>query len=554
MNTRRRITAGMLAIFAAAIVFSPLVAALAGTGIHLGEMLPYPVLPLARSVMIAVMAAMVSLVLGFPFAILVDRSHSFLRRLCWGLGLLALIVPPYIVAESTIVLFGPAGKISRGIALLCGFGPPASDAVGRARFAVAGFVYSATAAGIVLGGCLFPIVALAVAAANRRMDRRVLESARLMRGRLGAIETAAHLLVPSALGGAMLVLAIALTEAVLPQLLRVQTISEAIYERIQEGNLSAAAGLSLPLLPLILLAGGGGAFLLIRARSASLAGLEGEVPKFTDAPASGLANHLAVVMTTVATLPGLIVPAVGLGWLMFSAKLPQATAGTHQLLRASGFLASLNGAWELARDDAVRTTLLAIFAATLAMGLAIALVRLVGRTRLGTILGGFGAGLAVPAPIVGMGLIVLWNHGATAIIYENATVVILAWMARFLPVAILLSQASLARVPVELEQAAALAGRGPFRRFMAVVLPAAAPGLAATWLAVYVLSATEFPATLLVAPPGAALLAPSVVNLMRRGQDPEIAACQVLLLVVVAVPLVVIAIAATIRSGRRIAL
>jgi iron(III) transport system permease protein len=74
-------------------------------------------------------------------------------------------------------------------------------------------------------------------------------------------------------------------------------------------------------------------------------------------------------------------------------------------------------------------------------------------------------------------------------------------------------------------------------------MPIAAPGLAAAWLAMYVLCATEFSATVLIAPPGSPLLAPSVVNLMRRGQDPEIAACQFLLLAVVALPLVPIALA-----------
>jgi iron(III) transport system permease protein len=66
----------------------------------------------------------------------------------------------------------------------------------------------------------------------------------------------------------------------------------------------------------------------------------------------------------------------------------------------------------------------------------------------------------------------------------------------------------------------------------------------------YVLSATEFSATLLVVPAGSPLIAPSVVNLMRRGQDPEIAACQVLLLAVIALPLLPIGIAVFWRSLR----
>jgi iron(III) transport system permease protein len=223
------------------------------------------------------------------------------------------------------------------------------------------------------------------------------------------------------------------------------------------------------------------------------------------------------------------------------------------VLRASGFWESLRGAWELAHNDAVRTILLVSLAATFATAFAIALARLAARSGAGPWLGFTGAGLAVPAPIVGLGLMVLWNHGWSAVLYQSPAVVMLAWFARFLPVAIFLTQNALARVPRELENAAALAGRKPLERLFAIVLPNAAPGLVAAWLAMYVLCATEFSATLLVSPPGSPLLAPSVVNLMRRGQDPEIAACQFLLLAVIALPLVPIALAAIFRARSRLA-
>jgi iron(III) transport system permease protein len=137
------------------------------------------------------------------------------------------------------------------------------------------------------------------------------------------------------------------------------------------------------------------------------------------------------------------------------------------------------------------------------------------------------------------------------VVYQSSAIVILAWFARFLPVAIFLAQSALARVPRELENDAALAGRNPIERLFSIVLPNAAPGLVAAWLAIYVLSATEFSATLLVSPPGSPLLAPSVVNLMRRGQDPEIAACQFLLLAVIALPLAPITFAAIHRAKAR---
>jgi iron(III) transport system permease protein len=131
-----------------------------------------------------------------------------------------------------------------------------------------------------MGGCLFPIVALAVASAYRRTDHRVFESARLIQGLPGVCEVAARVLVPPALGGALLVFAVTLSEFAVPQLLRVRGVGQAVYEEIVGGNLAAAGALSLPLLPLVVGAGAVGALVLTRSRLASLAGLEGEVPQY----------------------------------------------------------------------------------------------------------------------------------------------------------------------------------------------------------------------------------------------------------------------------------
>ncbi len=503
------------------------------------------------SAQFAATAAVVALMLGVPFAILVERSQPFVRRVCWAMGLLVLMVPPYIVSESWIVLLGPAGKLSRPISAMIGFGPHSHDPVDRARFAVPGFVYTWSAVGGLMGCCLFPILALAVGSAYRRTDHRMFESARIARGPGGVFSVAGRILLMPAVGAALLVFAVSLTEFAVPQQLRVRTIGEPIYELIQEGDLAGAAAMCIPLLPVVLAAGVAGALVLVRSRSASMAGLEGEVPKFAGQGTGFLSGFLAVLMTLIAITSSLILPATSLIWLGATAKLPPPSdIGRHKLLRASGFVDSFCGAWGLAHEDAIRTVLVAALAATLATVFSISVVRLASRIRWGAALGALGAGLAIPPAVVGLGAKTLWDHDMVRQIGQSFAVVMLMWFARFLPVTIFLVQGALARVPRELENAAALAGRGPAGRFFAVVLPNAIPGIVAAWLAMYVLCATEFGATLVDQPPGSPFLAPSIINLMRRGQDPEIAACQVLLLAVVALPLIPVAIAAIWRRGR----
>jgi iron(III) transport system permease protein len=547
---------------AGAIVFSPLVAALLGADLHagaLGRALHGLSTPLLVSLATALAAAVYALLVGTPFALLVERVRPSLRRALWALGLLVLMVPPYMAAQASIVLVGPAGRISKPLAWAL-LGDPLASPLDRARFEASPFVYTWPWAGLVLGGCFFPLVALAVASAFRRTDHRIFEAALMARGRRGVLAVAARVLAPAALGGGLLVFAATLTEFAVPQLLRVRTLGEAVYEEIQEGDLSAASALGLPLLPLVLGAGVLGALVLARSRVASMAGLEGDVPRFTGRRAGLAGEGAAVLATLLAAAPGLLAPVVSLTWLTLTAKAPKAVtaAATYKVLRASGFAEALQGAIEIARDDAVRTALLATLAATLALVFAVVVVRLARRGPAATLLGALGAGLAVPAPIVGVGLIVLWNRPGLSIggvevlspraVYQSVAVVLFAWWARFLPIAVFLVQAALARVPRELESAAALAGRRALARFFSVVLPGAAPGLVAAWLGVYVLSATEFGATVLVAPPGRPFLAASVVNLMRRGQEFEVAACQILLLAVVALPLVPLSLAALARS------
>jgi iron(III) transport system permease protein len=505
-----KVLAGCLAavavLIAVAIVFSPLAAALVGTGLNpraIAAAFRGITGPLGGSMGMAAVGAAVALVIGVPFALLVEHVRRGARRTFWVVGLLVLMVPPYIVAESWIVLFGPAGKISRPVAMLLGFGPRSADPVEIARFAAPGCVYTWPAAGVVMGGCLFPIVALAVAGALRRTDHRIFQSARIAQGTRGVFEIGARLLALPAIGAALLVFAVTLTEFAVPQLLRVRTVGEAVYEQIQEGDLAAAAALSLVLLPLIVVAGAAGVMALARSRVASLAGLEGEVPAFTGRRA-GRAGHFAAAMMTLAAMtPALIVPVTSLAWLALTAATPPpATVGTHRVAGASGFLESLEGAAALARSDAVRTVLLAAFTAAVATAFAVIVVRLAARIGCGPLLGALGAGLAAPAPVVGLGLIVLWNRGAGTMVYLSLAIVVLAWLARFFPIAVFLAQGALARVPKELEDAAALAGAGGLKRLVSVVLPGAAPGLAAAWLATYVLSATEYAATALIAPPG----------------------------------------------------
>jgi iron(III) transport system permease protein len=565
---KRAFGGGLLAV-ALAVVFSPLLAALFATGLDLGTLraafVPESIQALWVTLGIAGVAALTALGLGAPFALLAARARPVLGRMLGGLAILVLVLPPYLSAAAWIDLLGPVGRLSLPVLGLLGLGPSA-EAATRAQLALSGFVYTWPSVGIVLGACFFPIVALSVASVDRRTDRRLFEAARIAQGRRGVLVVGLRLLGPAAIGAALLVFAATLTEFAVPQILRVRTLGEDVYDRIQEGALGGAAALGLPLLPIVLLAGVVGAALVARARLASMAGLEGDVPRLRGRPWGLGGNVAAVVVGLIALAPGLGFPLASL--TLGAATVPDSSAAlpteerpptkvtvARGRVRARGLVEALGRAWELASEDARRSVAYAAISASLATALALALGRLARGRVVGVLQGALGAGLAVPAPIVGLGLVVIWNRvvhvpvvGKLDLgpVYNGATIVFLGWLARFLPIAVFLARSALAQVPRELEDAAALAGRGPAERFRTVVLPIAAPGLIAAWVSVYVLSATEFSATVLVLAPGRPLLAPTVVNMIHYGQDSQIAACALLLLGVVTLPLVALAFVAAV--------
>jgi multiple sugar transport system permease protein/raffinose/stachyose/melibiose transport system permease protein len=69
---------------------------------------------------------------------------------------------------------------------------------------------------------------------------------------------------------------------------------------------------------------------------------------------------------------------------------------------------------------------------------------------------------------------------------------IIAYVAITLPVAIWMLRGFLARLPIELDEAAALDGAGPLRAFFLIIVPLSSPGLVATAVFVLIVTWQEF--------------------------------------------------------------
>ncbi len=147
--------------------------------------------------------------------------------------------------------------------------------------------------------------------------------------------------------------------------------------------------------------------------------------------------------------------------------------------------------------------------------------------------------LAVPAPLVGVGLISMWNRALPMEVYGTAAMPVLAALARFAPFAALVMVAQFRRLDPRLVEAARLLRPGSLAVGTRIWLPMAAPGLVAAAAVVCALTLGELGATLIVAPPGRATVTMRVYNLLHYGATDQVAGlCLMIALATLAAALV----------------
>jgi iron(III) transport system permease protein len=111
------------------------------------------------------------------------------------------------------------------------------------------------------------------------------------------------------------------------------------------------------------------------------------------------------------------------------------------------------------------------------------------------------SGYALPGVIVAIGLI-FFTLRAVPLIYNTMFVLAIAYLIRFMPQNMQSTGASLEQISPRIDDAARIAGLGAFAVMSRVVSRLAAPGVLAGGALVFVSSAKELPATLLLRPVG----------------------------------------------------
>lgn len=140
---------------------------------------------------------------------------------------------------------------------------------------------------------------------------------------------------------------------------------------------------------------------------------------------------------------------------------------------------------------------------------------------------------AVPATTLGIGLIGAWNRSLIDVIYGSSIIILIAYIARFIPYASLVAAAGFSQVSIKLEEAALLGGSQWKQIWLKILLPLTKGHLTAGFFIVFILAFGELGTTLLIMPPGRETIPIKIYNLMHYGAENLVAALCVILIVLI---------------------
>ena len=147
--------------------------------------------------------------------------------------------------------------------------------------------------------------------------------------------------------------------------------------------------------------------------------------------------------------------------------------------------------------------------------------------------------LALPGPLVGLGIIHLLNHpGVPPLVYlydRSILAPCLALMIRGLPPATLIMWHALRTIPLEVLDVASVDGAGPIARLWRIALPCRLPALVLSWVIALAVALGDLAASILVVPPGVTTLSIRIFGLLHYGVEDQVAGICLALVAIFAV-------------------
>ncbi len=447
--------------------------------------------------------------IGTATAWLVTRTTVPLRRMWSVLVTLPLVMPSYVLALTLLGATGPSGVLS-DLASGLGLGPiPTPD----------GFLGS----WIALTVFAVPYVHLAAMPAIRSIDPSIEEASRsLGMGRWRTFRRiTVPMLRPATAASALLVALYTISDFGVVSLLRYDTFTRAIYAQYQ-GRLDRRPALTLALVLVVVAV----AIVWFERRTRRHARYEGTAP--TRSPRTDLGRGWTVAaLVFFAGLAGV------------SLALPGAVLGTWLARGISQGQAMAAPVAETFRSVGVSVAA-AVVAAVTAVPVAMVIVR--GRRRTAAVTEAVTwMSYALPHIALGLAMVTFALRVAPGL-YQTTGLLVIAYVAMFLPQTVGTASDSLRRITPSLEEASRSLGRSAAQTTWRITLPLMRRGLIAGGALVFLTSMKELPATLLLRPNEFETLAIRIWAATGEGFYTRASIASLILLAVSAIPLALVTI------------
>ena len=171
------------------------------------------------------------------------------------------------------------------------------------------------------------------------------------------------------------------------------------------------------------------------------------------------------------------------------------------------------------------TLLIAVIAAIVSLPLAIGVSsELFKRHKLGSLLWILVLlPVVLPPPLVGIGLISIWNSPMLIDVYGSTAMPIMAALVRFISFAVLILAVQYKYIDSLLIDAARIIQKNQFKIWLRIWIPMLLPGLIAAAGITFIMAVGELGATVLVVPPGQATLTLRIYNFLHYGASGTVA-------------------------------
>jgi len=420
------------------------------------------------------------------------------RRGLLAAAVIALALPPFLVANCWLPILGPSGWLQDTL-----LGPRASFTA----FWLEPLVSLASAAGV-MSLMFWPVSFLWTVGAWQRLQKTHLE----LEPRLAGWALLRWWLWPAARGplgqAALLTFVLALNHFAVPALFQVKVYPAEVWIRFSTHlDVWGALVTSAPLVMSALL-------LLVwwRRREVSW-------------PRSQLAGGDIDLRRRLGPAASLVLGAVAAAVLGLSLVLP-----LGQLLGDPGTWSELGGAVRAGTAAWMSSAILAVVSATLMVAVSVA----AARVRCGPWLW---LPFLLPGVLVGIGCILVFNRPPFLLLFHSLGIVVVAWVVRYLAVPWTATARGLQAVDRRLVDVIRLEGGSRRARFRLVEWPQAGGLMLAGWYVAFLLCLWDTETLVLIQPPGGETLALRIFNFLHYGHNAQVNALCLLLLLLALLPL-----------------